>query len=609
MKVVALDMSKMGVTMHGALTQEEVECLHISAVAAFYLAVSRQGRSLLLTEVAGIPIDIETAGDELMHAIRPALSGIVSTRPTTKADRILVYDLESSGVPAPQFNRQINHLIRWRGDCWSESTTGCRVVFHLSDNTLEVFDPTTRVCVVIVSNARKLPAWSLAAPLRAPLGMILELHGVYLVHGAAMGSTKGALLLTGYGGSGKSTATLSCYKAGMPIMGDDYVALRPPLTDTDLPTVHNVFSSLKIMPQELSEENEGQSLNEKRMIYPFNLSSDGLLREAPLVAVVYASIGNSMLTIAHKAAPEEAARIAYASSSLQIPMLNEDVYAASILSCARRTRSYRMEFGGERSHAPKVIGDLLAKHAGTPAFSPPPVWALEGALKRVSVIIPVHNGSSFIEEAVASVVEQNYHDLELIIVDDGSTDDLTAALAGIRVPFKLIRQTHQGPAAARNAGIRESQGEWVAFLDADDLWSPLALNTLARDLALHETAGVVHGTVITFCKDPDTGRYVNAYHHRQNYPFYIGGSLYRRKAFETVGFFDGTLIHGEDTDWFLRATEANLKIVMISEKVLNVRMHDANMTADKIAVERGMLQVLQRRIQRNRQARSSKAAT
>lgn len=593
--------------MLGALTYAEVESFHTSAINAFNEAVSRQGRVTLKADIAGIPIDIETAGEELMLAIRPALSGITAMRSATKALRILMFDLEASHVPPPQFDRPIQHLIRWRGDCWTESKTGDRVGFHMTEHTLEVFDPASGVCVVIVPSVSKLPPWLLAAPLRAPLSMILESQGVYLVHGAAMGSAKGALLLTGYGGSGKSTATLSCYKAGIPIIGDDYVALRPPLNEGDSPTIHNVFSSLKIMPQELGEKGTGQSLNDKRMIFPFNHSSDGLLLAAPLVAMISASIGRSALTKTSEAAPEEAARIAYSSTALQIPMANEEIFAAAILSCAQQTGAYRMEFGSDRSNAPKMIEYLLANHARKPACSPPPVWTLKGALKTVSVIIPIHNGSSFIEEAVTSVTEQNYDNLELFIVDDGSTDDLDTALARIRVPFRLIRQTQQGPAAARNAGIRESQGEWIAFLDADDLWTSGALRIMARDLTQHETASVVHGTSITFRKDPDTGTEVNAYHPRANYPFYIGNGLYRRSAFETVGLFDDTLLHGEDTDWFLRATEANLKIVKISENILKVRMHNANMTSDKKAVERGILQVLQRRIHRNRQAQSTKS--
>lgn len=591
--------------MLGALTHAEVEWLHGAAISAFHEAVSRQGCSVLKVEIAGIPIDIETAGDELMLAIRPALAGIAVPQTPTKASRILVYDLETSGLPAPQFDRPIQHLIRWRGDCWTEPAARFRVVFHMFDHTLHVFDSATDVCVVIISSVKKLPSWTLAAPLRTPLSMVLESSGAYLVHGAAMGDANGALLVTGYGGSGKSTSTLSCHKAGMPIMGDDYVVIRPPMTGKDRPTVHNIFSSLKVMPQELGEEAAGHPLNDKRIIFPFSHSIDGLLREAPLVAMVSARIANSTLTKTYMAAPEEVARIAYASTSLQIPMLDEEIYSASILECVRQTGAYRMEFGSDRSLAPKVIGGLLAKHAGPPALSLKPAWSIQGSLKPVSVIIPIHNGSRFIAEAVASIAEQKYPDLEIIIVDDGSTDDLSAALESIPVPFKLIRQKQQGPASARNAGIRESQKAWIAFLDADDLWTPMALKTMAGDLMLHENAGVVHGTAVTFRNDPDTGKYVNAYHPRGNYPFYIGGGLYRRSSFDVVGYFDDTLLHGEDTDWYWRALEVGLPIINIAENVLKIRMHDANMTSNVEAADQGRRQVLKRRILRSRHARSA----
>lgn len=389
----------------------------------------------------------------------------------------------------------------------------------------------------------------------------------------------------------------------MPILGDDYVAIRPPLTKRDRPTVHNIFSSIKIMPQELDEDAMGLLTKDKQTIFPFGSRGDGPMRAAPLVAMISACIGKSKHTKNHEAAPEEVARIAYASTSIQIPMANEQIYSNSILACSLKSGAYVMEFGSERSLAPVAIKELLAKHVGPPVSFLPPRWALQGALKPISVIIPIHNGSHYIEETFASVAQQDYPDIEIILVDDGSTDDLSSALERIQTPFKLIRQKQQGPASARNAGIRESQGEWIAFLDADDMWTPMALKVMAHDLVIHPNAGVVHGTSVTFRKDPDSGSYVNAYHPREKYPFSIAGGLYRRSAFERIGYFDDTLLHGEDTDWYWRASEAGLPIVNIAENVLKVRMHDANMTADEKAAERGMLQVFQRRIHRKQKAR------
>lgn len=596
-------------TYRGALTSAEVETFHSLAVAAYEKAVALQGRFRLNTNVAGIPIDIEAAGEELISAIRPALAGIVAPTAARGASRILMFDTDGSGVPAPQFARPIQHLIRWRGDCWTEPSANCRVVFQMSDHTLQVFNPSTGICVVIIAGLGKLPPWALAAPLRTPLAMILERRGVYLVHGAAMGRSEGAVLVTGYGGSGKSTAALACRSAGMPILGDDYVAIRAPRWAGDIPSVHNVFASLKVMPQEIGEAGGGSLVSDKRILFPFSTSIEGLLREAPLRAVSSATIWDESEAQIAETAPEEVARIAFASTALQIPMANEGKVAEAILECARLAGAYKFKFGRDRSSAPRSIGTLLAEHDGPPKVSTPPAWKRPGALRPISVVIPIHNGAAFICEAVASVVAQDYPDIEIIIVDDGSTDDLDAALSKIQHPFRFLRQPQCGPAAARNVGIHSARYDWIAFLDADDMWPAGALSCLAQDLVLHEHAGVVRGSAVTFCSDADTGAPANAYHPRENYPFYIGGGIYRRRAFELVGCFDETLQYAEDTDWYWRATELGLPIINIADVVLNVRMHDQNMTSDEAAAELGGIQALKRRIHRARQAAQAQTAS
>jgi GT2 family glycosyltransferase len=588
-----------------ALTSAEVEKFHALAVSSYEEAVVRQGSFMLHTKVAGIPIDIEAAGKELIAAIYPALAGIVVPITAPGAARILVFDTDASGVPAPQFARPVQHLIRWRGDCWTEPAARCRVVFHMSDHTLQVFDPTTGVCVVIISGLGKLPPWALAAPLRTPLAMILESRGVYLVHGAAMGNSDGAVLVTGYGGSGKSTAALSCCKAGMPILGDDYVAIRPPRSIGDHPTVHNVFASLKVLPKELGEADAGGLTDGKTIIYPFSSSMGGLLREAPLKAVASAKVGNVDNGQIVEAAPEDVARIALASTALQIPMQNEALAADAILKCAGLTGAYSITFGTDRASAPVIISTLLLEHDGPSAVPLLPAWKRSGALKPISVVLPIHNGSAFICEAVESVVAQGYPEIEIIIVDDGSTDDLNFALLRISHPFRLIRQPQCGPSAARNSGIHKARHDWIAFLDADDIWPAGSLNSLARDLALHEHAGVVRGSAVTFRNDFETGAHVNAYHPRENYPFYIGGGLYRRSAFDVVGFFDETLHYAEDTDWYWRAAEQSLPVINVADVVLKVRMHDHNMTSDEAAAKRGYVQALKRRILRCRHPRKN----
>jgi glycosyltransferase involved in cell wall biosynthesis len=102
------------------------------------------------------------------------------------------------------------------------------------------------------------------------------------------------------------------------------------------------------------------------------------------------------------------------------------------------------------------------------------------ATALVSVVIPCYNGARFLRETLASVLAQTRPVLEVIVVDDGSTDESAAIAESFGSPVRVIRQPNQGEAVARNRGIDESKGEWVAFLDADDLWEP---EKTARQLA------------------------------------------------------------------------------------------------------------------------------
>ncbi len=103
-------------------------------------------------------------------------------------------------------------------------------------------------------------------------------------------------------------------------------------------------------------------------------------------------------------------------------------------------------------------------------------------MARVSVIIPVYNGAATISRALASVFAQTFPAFEIVVVDDGSTDDTPAVLASYGDRIHVVTQSNRGPSAARNAGIRASQGEYVAFIDDDDEWMPEKLARCAAVL-------------------------------------------------------------------------------------------------------------------------------
>jgi len=119
----------------------------------------------------------------------------------------------------------------------------------------------------------------------------------------------------------------------------------------------------------------------------------------------------------------------------------------------------------------------------------------------VSVIIPVYNGETFVDEAIDSVIHQKYEPLEIIIVDDGSTDRTAEVIRGYGEKVQYRYQSNTGPAAARNSGLRVASGDVMAFIDADDLWPEgklaLQINRLQQEPTLEVVLGRVQYSMLS----------------------------------------------------------------------------------------------------------------
>jgi glycosyltransferase involved in cell wall biosynthesis len=215
----------------------------------------------------------------------------------------------------------------------------------------------------------------------------------------------------------------------------------------------------------------------------------------------------------------------------------------------------------------------------------------------VSVIIPVYNGARFLSEAIASIRWQNYEPLEIIIVDDGSTDDTAKVALSQGRDIRYIYQHNAGPASARNSGIKAAQGTIIRFLDADDLWPENTVRILVHNLMSEPDVEVINGCAQLLEYNTAVGRYASIGNPKDSFPFYIGSAIYRRAAFTRVGLFDATLQFGEDWDWFMRAAESAVKIKRIEDVTLFVRRHDQNMTLRK-PFRYGMLHAVRRSIER-----------
>lgn len=227
----------------------------------------------------------------------------------------------------------------------------------------------------------------------------------------------------------------------------------------------------------------------------------------------------------------------------------------------------------------------------------------------ISVIIPTFNAARFLPEAIESVAEQNYEPLEIIVVDDGSTDD-TRDVAARWPRVRYILQQNQGPSGARNTGVQAATSDILAFLDVDDLWTADHLQTLLPPLLAEPELRFVWGT--TQCVRIDTDSVGNRVHTilRDNVPlFLIGATLFRRSAFVEVGPFDPALRMGEDTDWLAMARMKRARQRQIDKNVLVYRERAGSLTSGRKNFEGlNTMAILQRSIRRHRASQSAQAA-
>ena len=221
----------------------------------------------------------------------------------------------------------------------------------------------------------------------------------------------------------------------------------------------------------------------------------------------------------------------------------------------------------------------------------------------ISAIVPVYNGEKFLGDALSSIFAQDYRSIEVIVVDDGSTDD-TGAIAQSYREVQYFYQERQGSAVARNTGIDNSKGELIAFLDADDLWLPNQLSTQAAYLTKHPEIVYVCGRSKNYLEpgvtcppwiEPD--ELLQVYDAIQ-----LGSILARRSLFETVGKFNSTYLQGQDLEWFCRVKESGVPVGYITDTVLIRRIHDNNISHNQNGSIQARLRMLKESIDRKRGA-------
>ena len=219
----------------------------------------------------------------------------------------------------------------------------------------------------------------------------------------------------------------------------------------------------------------------------------------------------------------------------------------------------------------------------------------------ISVIIPVFNGERYLGESIESVLKQDYQPLEVLVVDDGSSDGSATVGERYAPRVQCYRRAHEGLAASVNAGIALSRGPLLAFNDADDVWLPGKLAQHAAALANAPELDMVFGHVQQFISpELEDLQPPPRLDFEPLKGIHIGAMLLRRAAWLRAGGFDPTWRMAVMADWFLRATEAGLTHQMLPEVVMRRRVHQNNLTRRERRGYEEYLLILKRSLDRRR---------
>ncbi len=225
-----------------------------------------------------------------------------------------------------------------------------------------------------------------------------------------------------------------------------------------------------------------------------------------------------------------------------------------------------------------------------------------GTEHSISVIVPVHNRERYLRESLDSVLAQGALVSEIVVVDDGSTDGSAAVARSYGAPVRCVVQKNAGAAAARNRGVQEATGEYIAFLDSDDLWMPGKLAAQLRAFVDGPELDMVFGETEQFISpelDEETRRRLQC--PAGTMPGYlVGAMLARRSVFDRVGSFDTHWQVGEFIDWYARARETGLRSAMLPTLVLRRRLHGTNTMITRRDSQRDYLRIVKASLDRRR---------
>jgi len=227
---------------------------------------------------------------------------------------------------------------------------------------------------------------------------------------------------------------------------------------------------------------------------------------------------------------------------------------------------------------------------------------MKNKIPLVSVIIPAYN-SIYIRETLYSVSKQTYPNIETIVVDDGSSDQTPEILKEFS-NIVVVRQMNKGVSSARNAGLRICRGEFISFIDSDDIWIREKTKKQLAFLSDNKEYDMVFGRFVNYFeegKDPPIGinreKFLDPDVGKMKH---LGTLMARKKIISKVGTFDENLFTGEDLDWFIKIKESGIKSYFDDFIVMKRRLHDNNLSYNSISDKKHLIELFKASLDRKR---------
>jgi len=310
--------------------------------------------------IAGRPVRVVGAPGPLFDRLAPAVAHLETRPPAGEAElTVLVWDLASAGQTLPA-----STLLPRPGAALGPVLTTERFLFTLFQSTLSFYDRDRRLALYCVSDAGRFPVYEAAGPLRFILRWWAADHGLHLVHSAAVGTAAGGVLLTGPGGSGKSTSALACMADGLLYAGDDYVLVEPAP-----PFVHGLYASAKLdwehrahVPHLLPDPVNPPSSEEKACAFLSDTAGAQLSEGFPLRAVFLPSVAGQGATTVVPISRARALRALAPATLLQLPGSSADDFTA-LAELARALPCFELRLGSDLSTVAPAVRAALAEAA------------------------------------------------------------------------------------------------------------------------------------------------------------------------------------------------------------------------------------------------------